>query len=130
MRRRSSLFLDQSRADEIQRLLEVAALMRGGAVGVDLESMDRSADVDRLAARVFSESERALARAGGREAFFALWSRKEALLKALGCGWADGGIVRRTRLEIIPFQAEPETGVRVWSRRVLGGAYSLAVALF
>ena len=108
----------------------VAALMRGGAVGVDLESMDRSADVDRLAARVFSESERALARAGGREAFFALWSRKEALLKALGCGWADGGIVRRTRLEIIPFQAEPETGVRVWSRRVLGGAYSLAVALF
>ena len=104
----------------------VAALMRGGAVGVDLESMDRSADVDRLAARGFSESERA----GGREAMFALGSRKEALLKALGCGWADGGIVRRTRLEIIPFQAEPETGVRVWSRRVLGGAYSLAVALF
>ena len=108
----------------------VAALMRGGAIGVDLESMDRRADVDRLGERVFSESERALAQAGGREAFFALWSRKEALLKALGCGWADGGIVRRTRLEIVPIQTEPETGVRVWSRRVLAGAYALAVAVF
>ena len=107
----------------------VAVLARGAAIGVDLESTARKADSERLGRRVFSESEQAWVRAGGREAFFALWSRKEALLKALGCGWADGGIVRRTRLEPVAFQMEPETRVKVWSRAVLAGAYALAVAM-
>lgn len=106
----------------------VAVLARGGAIGVDLESTARQADIDRLGLRVFSESEQALVRTGGREAFFALWSQKEALLKALGCGWADGGVVRRTRLERAPLQVEPETGAIVWSRLVRGGGYALAVA--
>ena len=108
----------------------VAALAKGAAVGVDLESLARKADVDALGERVFSESERARAREGGREAFFALWSQKEALLKALGCGWANGNVVRNTRLELADFQTEPATRVRVWSRRVLDGAYALAVAIF
>jgi phosphopantetheine--protein transferase-like protein len=107
----------------------VAVLAHGAAVGVDLESMSRKADIARLGERVFSESEQALVRNGGREAFFALWSQKEALLKALGCGWADGRIVRRTRLERVAFQVEPQTRVKVWARPVLDGAYMLAVAL-
>ncbi len=98
----------------------VAVLAPEAAIGVDLESMSRKADIERLGVRVFSESEQALVRAGGREAFFTLWSQKESLLKALGCGWADGRIVRRTKLECIPDQVEPATGVRVWSRPVLG----------
>ena len=106
----------------------VAVLARGAAVGVDLESTARKADIERLGERVFSESEQALVRAGGREAFFELWSQKEALLKALGCGWAAGGIVRRTRLERRPLQVEPETGATVWSRSALSGAYALAIA--
>lgn len=108
----------------------VAALAKGAAIGVDLESLARKADVEALGARVFSESERALARTGGREAFFTLWSQKEALLKALGCGWANGNVVRNTRLEIAAFQTEPTTRVQVWSRRVLAGTYALAVAIF
>ncbi|HSA01653.1 MAG TPA: 4'-phosphopantetheinyl transferase superfamily protein [Candidatus Paceibacterota bacterium] len=107
----------------------VAVLARGVSIGVDLESMSRPADVERLGERVFSGSEQALVRAGGREAFFTLWSQKEALLKALGCGWADGGIVRRTRLERIPYQVEPATGIQLWSRNVVGGAYALAIAI-
>lgn len=107
----------------------VAVLARGVAIGVDLESMSRNADIARLGERVFSESEKDLVRAGGREAFFTLWSQKEALLKALGCGWADGGIVRRTQLELVPLQVEPATGVKIWSRPVLAGAYALAVAV-
>ena len=106
-----------------------AVLAPGAAIGVDLESTARKADIERLGLRVFSDSERALVRAGGRAAFFALWSQKEALLKALGCGWADGGIVRRTRLELVACQAEPATGVRVWSRSLQAGAYALAVAV-
>lgn len=108
----------------------VAALVRGAAIGVDLESMSRLADVELLGKRVFSESERALVHAGGREAFFTLWSQKEALLKAMGCGWANGGIARGTRLVRADYQEEPSTRVRIWSRRVLGGAYALAVAMF
>ena len=108
----------------------VAALAKGAAIGVDLESMGRKADIDALGEQVFSESEQALAKAGGREAFFALWSQKEALLKALGCGWANGNVVRNTRLELAAFQTEPTTRVRVWSRRVLDGAYALAAAIF
>ena len=107
----------------------VAALARGVQVGVDLESLARPADIELLGRRVFSEGERELVRAGGREMFFDLWSRKEALLKALGCGWADGGIVRRTQIGLAAVQTEPATGVRIWSRRVLGGSYALAVAL-
>ena len=108
----------------------VAALAKGSAIGVDLESMARKTDMAALGERVFSESERELVRAGGRDAFFALWSQKEALLKAMGCGWANGGIVRRTQLQIAAVQVEPSTRVQVWSRRVLANAYSLAVAIF
>ena len=107
----------------------VAALARGAQIGVDLEVLSRPADIELLGRRVFSESERELVRAGGRGTFFDLWSRKEALLKALGCGWADGGIVRRTQIGLAAVQTEPATGVRIWSRRVRDGAYTLAVAL-
>ena len=108
----------------------VAALAKGAAIGVDLESMARKTDMEALGERVFSESERELVRVGGRDAFFALWSQKEALLKAMGCGWANGDVARRTRLEIAACQVEPATRVRVWSRRAPIGAYALAVAIF
>ena len=108
----------------------VAALAKGVAIGVDLESLARKTDMEALGERVFSESERELVRAGGRDAFFALWSQKEALLKALGCGWANGGVARRTQLQIAAYQVEPSTRVQVWSRRAPNGAYALAVAIF
>lgn len=107
----------------------VAALARSASIGVDLESTARKADIERLGRRVFSESEQKRVREGGRDAFFTLWSQKEALLKALGCGWADGGIQRRTQLQPRTFQTEPATRARIWSRRVLGDAYALAVAM-
>ena len=107
----------------------VAVVARGAAVGVDLESRSRKADVVRLAQRVFSESEQALVQNGGRDAFFSLWSQKEALMKALGCGWADGKIQRRTKLRLADYQVEPATGARVWTRRALEGSHMLAVAL-
>ena len=106
----------------------LAALVRGAAIGVDLEATARRADIVGLSKRVFSDSEQAQVREGGREAFFTLWSQKEALLKALGCGWADGRIQRRTALVTAQFQVEPVTGARVWSRRVQEG-YALAVAM-
>ena len=107
----------------------VAALARGAQIGVDLESTSRKADIMRLAQRVFSASEQAAVQQGGRAAFFTIWSQKEALVKALGCGWADERLQHGTALEPVAFQVEPTTGARVWSRPVIGGAYRLAVAL-
>lgn len=65
-------------------------------VGVDLEMAGREVDAVRVAARVFTPGERAaLQLAAGDDAavravFLDCWTRKEALLKALGTGFAGG----------------------------------------
>ena len=67
-----------------------------GPVGVDLEMAGREVDTARLAGRVFTPGEQAaLQLAAGDEAavrgvFLDCWTRKEALLKALGTGFAGG----------------------------------------
>lgn len=69
----------------------------GGPIGVDLEFPRSGIDLERLARRVFSPAEQAgLQRATERSAaagqhwFFSCWTRKEALLKCLGTGFAGG----------------------------------------
>jgi 4'-phosphopantetheinyl transferase len=61
-------------------------------VGVDIEQLRPLADLGALTARVCNERERAtlagLAEAHRERAFFALWTRKEALAKATGQGIA------------------------------------------
>jgi 4'-phosphopantetheinyl transferase len=63
-----------------------------GALGIDIECLARDADLDLVAKGVFTAAEQAAlqARAGaGRVAlFFRLWTVKEALIKARGCGFA------------------------------------------
>jgi len=65
----------------------VAALRRGGAVGVDIERRDRAIAAN-LADFVFSRDELdCLARcADWRGAFLLGWTCKEAVLKCIGCG--------------------------------------------
>jgi 4'-phosphopantetheinyl transferase len=63
-----------------------------GAIGVDIECLERKGDLDLIAKGVFTPAEQAelAARAGaGRVAlFFRLWTVKEALIKARGSGFA------------------------------------------
>ena len=70
--------------------LALLAVTRIGAVGVDVERVRRIKDADELVARFFSRRESALFRkladAEKPAAFFNLWTRKEALLKATGEG--------------------------------------------
>ena len=70
--------------------LAVLAFVRQRALGVDVENLGREVEVERLAERFFSESERqALRHLRGRElhvAFFRCWTRKEAYIKATGNG--------------------------------------------
>jgi 4'-phosphopantetheinyl transferase len=62
----------------------------GAALGVDIEALRQTSDRDALVRRYFSAAENAtyfaLAAHLRQQAFFDCWSRKEALVKALGQG--------------------------------------------
>jgi 4'-phosphopantetheinyl transferase len=85
---RSGLFFNLSNSNE----LALVGLLRGQEVGVDLEYLKPMADLESIAERFFSASERTVLRElpGERkhEAFFNCWTRKEAYLKAVGEGLA------------------------------------------
>jgi len=72
------------------RDLVVVAIARGGAVGVDVERVDRKVDEAGLAARFFSAADaRAVADASPahrRRAFLERWTLREAYTKARGTG--------------------------------------------
>lgn len=72
----------------------LVAVTRGRPVGVDVERIRADADLSDLAEHFFSEPEAHLL--GGLpepervDAFFRLWARKEAVVKASGVGLGDG----------------------------------------
>ncbi|MCE5233848.1 MAG: 4'-phosphopantetheinyl transferase superfamily protein [Mizugakiibacter sp.] len=72
----------------------LAALGRDAALGVDVEHVQTRPRLLELAERYFAAEEaaalRGLAGAARTEAFFTLWTAKEAVLKALGRGLAFG----------------------------------------
>lgn len=60
-------------------------------IGVDIEYINRSLNYKELVGEVFTQTEKSLISSSlkGREEFFKLWTRKEALLKAVGRGLGD-----------------------------------------
>jgi 4'-phosphopantetheinyl transferase len=76
------------------------AVSRGAPVGVDIERATPEIDPDRTAARFFTPEEAAALAAlparSKREAFFRVWTRKEAYLKARG-----GGVPSRLRAVVV-----------------------------
>jgi 4'-phosphopantetheinyl transferase len=72
----------------------VLAFTREAPVGVDVERIRPTAETDAIAARFFAPAERAALAAleadDRMEGFFACWTRKEALLKAVGLGISGG----------------------------------------
>ena len=71
--------------------LSVCAVTRGCRVGVDVERLDRTVHLPKSAPSIFSPREIALLDAADdrTEAFLRIWTRKEALGKALGTGLHD-----------------------------------------
>jgi 4'-phosphopantetheinyl transferase len=71
--------------------LMLCAITIAGDVGVDVERVDETVDWEDIAARSFATAERqaiaALPAARQRAAFFACWTRKEAVIKATGEGF-------------------------------------------
>jgi 4'-phosphopantetheinyl transferase len=111
--------------------LGVFAFAAAGALGVDVEQLERQVDIESLATRFFAPEEArellALPASLRGEAFFNCWTRKEAYVKALGDGltrplhsfavslrpgdraamrWIDGDDARRWRLSAF----EPAAG--------------------
>ncbi len=76
------------------RGMVAVAISEGIDVGVDVEAADRRVENMKLAERFFAPQEAALLRAlegdARGEAFFALWTLKEAVVKATGDGLSRG----------------------------------------
>lgn len=74
--------------------LALIAVTRAGEVGVDVERLRPQPTHLDLAARYFTPAEatalRRLSASASEEAFFHVWTRKEAFLKAVGLGLAHG----------------------------------------
>jgi 4'-phosphopantetheinyl transferase len=68
------------------RSLVACAVSNVDAVGLDVESLDRSAAGLEIAQSCFAAAEVALVQQFGQEAFLRLWTLKEAFLKATGDG--------------------------------------------
>ncbi len=66
----------------------VIALTRQSSVGIDIEYRLRDLDLDGVASHLFTDAEQHYMQSAAqkRNTFFAIWTRKEALLKALGEG--------------------------------------------
>ena len=83
------------------------AVTRTARIGVDIERVRELTDMDHLVARFFSDRENLafgkLAAEAKPAAFFNLWTRKEALLKATGAG-ISGGL---NRVEVTFLPEEP-----------------------
>lgn len=99
----------------------VVAVTRGRAVGVDVERIRPDVDIEALARHFLSPTEaealRAVPEPGRRAAFFARWTRKEAMIKATGAGLGDG---------LGHVGSDPEEGGPITVRSVDAGAAAAA----
>lgn len=96
------------------RGLGLVALAAESSIGVDLEAIDHSAEIDTVAERFFSPGECSALRGLGperrREGFFHIWSQKEAYLKGRGEGVVHG-------LDHFEVVADPREGAGLLSDR-------------
>jgi 4'-phosphopantetheinyl transferase len=102
--------------------LALIAVTRIGPVGVDVECIRPVRDMDHLVERFFSSRENGLFQALRDEdkpaAFFNLWTRKEALLKATGAGitrlsTVEVSFLAGERPRVLAFDGDPEKA-REW----------------
>ncbi len=130
----SGLQFNLAHSDELALL----AVTRAGPIGVDVERVRPLKDAEDLVERFFSKREndlfRTLAPDQKPAAFFNLWTRKEAWLKATGEGIAYS--LKRVEVSFLPGEpakllALPEAGTvgAPWSLRELSPHRAFAAAL-
>jgi 4'-phosphopantetheinyl transferase len=104
------------------------AATRGREIGIDLEFIRESLEVEQLAERFFSQREiaalRGLSVSLRRHAFFLCWTRKEAYIKARGEGLSlpldrfDVSLIPGEPAALLRTQPHPEEALR-WSLQEL-----------
>lgn len=113
------------------------AFAASGRLGVDVEYRKRLRDLLSLARATFRSDEYAelvaLPEEARHEAFFRIWTRKEAMLKALGCGLSELNAIAVSGLdeeEALREISLPGEAVDRWSLRSveLDAEHALAVA--
>jgi 4'-phosphopantetheinyl transferase len=106
--------------------LALLAVTVGEEIGVDVEWVRSTVEVDQVAPIVFSPAEMAvlngLVMPHKREAFFNGWTRKEAIVKALGAGL--GYPVRQLTVAIAP--DEPVRLIQAQEEALNGSRWTLA----
>lgn len=118
--------------------LALIAVTHNARIGIDLEFVRPLSDMDALVSRFFSKRESALfqelAEPEKPAAFFNLWTRKEALLKATGAGIAGGldkvevTFLRGERPEFLSLPGGREA-IRNWCLRQLDPGADCAAAV-
>ncbi|MBC8290386.1 MAG: 4'-phosphopantetheinyl transferase superfamily protein [Planctomycetes bacterium] len=94
------------------------ALARGLEIGVDVEPVRSLPDMDAVARDVMTHEEHFLydiSRAKKPETFFRVWTRKEAILKAAGCGLLHSLRQTESLLRRAAIQHQTRTGQPVTS---------------
>jgi 4'-phosphopantetheinyl transferase len=103
-----------------------------GAIGIDVEYCEPHRHFAGIAAATFGESEyRAVAR-GGAEAFYKIWTLREALAKASGLGFAqlvDGRDYFADTPSTQVWRGSDEQGGWVFGHRLLSATYAAAFAI-
>jgi len=106
------------------------AMAREGSIGIDIER-HRPRDFNALAAQAFGPTEQAEVAVHGEDAFFRIWTLREAIAKATGEGLA---LAANGRDLVYPRGSDPHRRVdcagRTWDLTYLQirGEYSLAAA--
>lgn len=78
-----------------------AAVSRIGAVGIDIERIRPGRDVRGLADLAFGKAERGAVERSGDDAFYRIWTLREAMAKAIGAGLSMV-VDRQDRVPVIP----------------------------
>lgn len=72
--------------------LVLYAISKGRKIGIDVEKTREIQEINQIAERYFSKQEKKLLNNVQKnrkiEAFYSIWTRKEAYLKAMGSGWS------------------------------------------
>jgi 4'-phosphopantetheinyl transferase len=118
--------------------LILIAITKGRAVGIDVERIRTDLNVDEVAARFFSATERkllaSLAGPERHEAFFTCWTRKEAYLKARGVGLSapldqfDVSFLPNEQARLLETRHDPDDAGR-WRLLPLGVSAGYVAAL-
>lgn len=107
------------------RDISIVALTSNGEVGADIEYIDPEFDFREISSAFFVKEENEYidhGRPGDRERFYRLWTRKEALLKAIGTGLSGDLAVNVTGDSVSPEHFRDAANPRIPSRFLLNSA--------